>query len=136
MLGGAQGACEIRTDNPSGTCTLDMYEDGFRTNPGRGADTGKLFLSNLRIRQSPLQLGRATGGGALLPTTGQAGLILAGNEQLWLKDVFLEGSALSPRARGLDAEAGVAVYMEGVSCAWVLLISAARAPQTLCHSGW
>lgn len=107
-----QGACEVGPDNPTGMCTLDVYEDGFQINPGSGAaaaeDSGKLLLSNIRMRQRPVEVG-----GVVLPTSGHAGLVWVGNEELWLKDVFLEGSALSPRARGLDIEAGVAVYMEG-----------------------
>lgn len=110
--GTVQGACERGPSNPGGMCTVHIYEDGFQINQGSGIaspqDAGKLVLSNIRMRQTPVEVD-----GALVPSTGHAGLILVRFQQLWLQNVFLEGSRLSPRARGLDVDAGVAVYMEG-----------------------
>lgn len=92
-------------------CTLDIGEDGLEINAGSGAaspeDSGKFFLSNVRLRQRPVQTGKVA-----LPNSGHS-LLQASNRQAWLKDVFLEGSALSARVRGLDVGSSVAVYMEG-----------------------
>lgn len=50
-----------------------------------------------------------------MPGMGHSGLLAVASEQLWLQNVFLEGSASLPGSRGLDVRDGVAVYMEGVT---------------------
>jgi hypothetical protein len=108
-----QGACVTGPKNPNGMCTIDVDETFLQTNSGSGVttpeDAGKLFITNLRIRQRPLETGLAP-----IPALGPLGMmVLVSNDQLWMKDVILEGNTLAPRGRGLDIAADVDVYMEG-----------------------